>query len=85
MSRLDLAADATARSFYLEQAPPEVQRSLRWLHSTAASSLRVGDKVHTLRVLTYLAEVMRLAQELRVVVEMAGLAVDEDDTENGDA
>lgn len=77
MAGIDLADDARLRSFYLEQAPPEVLTAMNWLYRQAELSPSLTDKRRTDDLLTYVAELIRVAQELRVVVEMAGLANDE--------
>jgi hypothetical protein len=66
------------RSFYLEQSPPQVNRSLAYLHEQAAQSPRLADKIHIDDVLTYIAELTREVFELRMVVQAAGLVAEED-------
>jgi hypothetical protein len=68
-----------ARSFYLEQAPPNVLTSLRFLHRRGTESHDLAERRHLDTVFTYLTEVMAEAIDLHNTVAMAGLVDDPDD------
>ena len=73
---LSAPENTALRSFYLDQAPPEVRRSLMYLHSHAAESVSQPLRRHTDVVLTYVAELTRLSMEQELTIGMAGLGPD---------
>jgi hypothetical protein len=74
---LDEPENERLRSWYLEQAPAEVKASLGWLHGQAAQSPNLKDKIHTDRVLTYVASLTALVMRQNMTISSAGL--DEED------
>lgn len=74
---------AEMRSLYLTQAPPEVLVSLQRMHSTAAQSASIHDRIHADTILTYIAELTREVMDLRNTVAMAGL--EEEDSMDDEA
>lgn len=80
MAELDLdePENERLRSWCLEQAPAEVKASLGWLHEQAAQSPNFKDKVHTDRVLTYIAGLTALVMRQNMTISSAGLDEEEE-------
>lgn len=74
---LDEPENERLRSWYLEQAPEEVRESLAWLHGRAAQSPQLNDKIHTDRVLTYIAGLTALVMRQNMTISSAGLDEEE--------